>query len=387
MDSAPKSPQIGDCPSCLASTVGAEFAATSASPVWRIALSKNVVRIALDAMGGDHAPSVVVEGAVAAAREFRVEVLLVGPQDTVRAELAKHDVSGLSLPIVHAEEVVGMQEHAATALRQKRRSSIAVGIKMVHDGEADAFVSAGNSGAVMASALFGLGRIQGIDRPALGTVFPTTTGKCFVIDAGANVDCKAEYLQQFAIMGSAYMERVLGIPDPRVALLSNGEEETKGNALVLESIPLLKSAPVNFVGNVEGKDIPNGGADVVVTDGFAGNVVIKLSEGLATALFDIIRAELTAGFTSKLAAALLKPAFRRVRRRLDYAEYGGAPLLGVKGVAIIAHGRSNALAIKNAVRVARQAVDQELVDAIKTGVAAGNTAGQGSATRHESPRP
>lgn len=322
-------------------------------------------------MGGDNAPSAVVEGALAAAREYGVEVMLVGPRDDVNRELAKHDSTGLSLPIVHAEEVVGMQEHAATALRQKRRSSIAVGIKLVHDGEADAFISAGNSGAAMASALFGLGRIEGIDRPAIGTVFPTVSSNCFVIDAGANVDCKPEYLLQFAIMGSAYMERVMGVPNPRVALLSNGEEETKGNALVLGTIPLLRAAPINFVGNLEGKDIPNGAADVIVTDGFAGNVVIKLSEGLATALFDIIKTELSASLASKLAALVLKPAFRRVKRRLDYAEYGGAPLLGVEGVAIIAHGRSNALAIKNAVRVAKQAVDQKLVDAIKAGVAAG----------------
>lgn len=322
-------------------------------------------------MGGDNAPSAVVEGALAAAREYGVEVMLVGPRDDVNRELAKHDSTGLSLPIVHAEEVVGMQEHAATALRQKRRSSIAVGIKLVHDGEADAFISAGNSGAAMASALFGLGRIEGIDRPAIGTVFPTVSSNCFVIDAGANVDCKPEYLLQFAIMGSAYMERVMGVPNPRVALLSNGEEETKGNALVLGTIPLLRAAPINFVGNLEGKDIPNGAADVIVTDGFAGNVVIKLSEGLATALFDIIKTELSASLASKLAALMLKPAFRRVKRRLDYAEYGGAPLLGVEGVAIIAHGRSNALAIKNAVRVAKQAVDQKLVDAIKAGVAAG----------------
>lgn len=322
-------------------------------------------------MGGDNAPSAVVEGALAAAREYGVEVMLVGPRDDVNRELAKHDSTGLSLPIVHAEEVVGMQEHAATALRQKRRSSIAVGIKLVHDGEADAFISAGNSGAAMASALFGLGRIEGIDRPAIGTVFPTVSSNCFVIDAGANVDCKPEYLLQFAIMGSAYMERVMGVPNPRVALLSNGEEETKGNALVLGTIPLLRAAPINFVGNLEGKDIPNGAADVIVTDGFAGNVVIKLSEGLATALFDIIKTELSASLASKLAALVLKPAFRRVKRRLDYAEYGGAPLLGVEGVAIIAHGRSNALAIKNAVRVAKQAVDQKLVDAIKAGVTAG----------------
>ncbi len=332
-------------------------------------MAEAVARIALDAVGGDHAPSVVVEGAVAAAREYGVEAILVGPREVVQQELAKHDCSGLKIPVVHAEEVVGMEEHAATAIRQKRRSSIALGVSLVREGQADAFVSAGNSGAVMASALFGLGRIEGIERPAIGTVYPTATGKCFIIDAGANVDCKPEYLAQFALMGSAYMERVFGIAHPKVALLSNGEEETKGNSLVQSCQPLLKASSLNFVGSVEGKDIPSGAADVVVCDGFAGNIVIKLSEGLASTLFDILKTELTAGFASKLAALALKPAFRRVKRRLDYAEYGGAPLLGVNGITIIAHGRSNALAIKNAVRVAKQALDQKLVEAIKAGLA------------------
>lgn len=330
------------------------------------------MRIALDAMGGDHAPAVVVEGAVAAARELGVEIALIGPREEIQRELAKHDTSGLSLPLVHADQVVGMEEHAAAALRQKRHSSIAVGVGLVREGQAAAFVSAGNSGAVMAAALFGLGRIEGIDRPAIGTVYPTLTGKCFLLDIGANADCRPEYLCQFALMGSAYMERVFGVPSPKVALLSNGEEETKGNALVQSCYPLLKASPLNFVGNVEGKDIPLGAADVVVTDGFSGNIVIKLSEGVGSVLFDILKAELTASFVSKLAALVLKPAFRRVKGRLNYAEYGGAPLLGVNGVVIIAHGRSNALAIKNAVRVAKLGVDQRLVEAIKTGV--GDTA-------------
>lgn len=325
-------------------------------------------------MGGDHAPGVVVEGAIAAAREFGVEVVLVGQKTAVEQELAKHDPAGLSLSVVHTEEVVGMEEHAAAALRQKRQSSIAVGVSLVREGQADAFVSAGNSGAVMASALFGLGRIKGIERPALGTVYPTTTGKCFIIDAGANADCKPEYLLQFAVMGSAYMERVFGVARPRVGLLSNGEEETKGNGLVQECHPLLKASGLNFIGNVEGKDIPLGTADVVVCDGFAGNVAIKLSEGLASAIFDILKKELTADIVSKLAALVLKPAFRRIKKRLDYAEYGGAPLLGVNGITIIAHGRSNALAIKNAVRVAKQAVDQNLVEAIRAGVAGASAA-------------
>jgi glycerol-3-phosphate acyltransferase PlsX len=261
-----------------------------------------------------------------------------------------------------------MDEHATDAFRQKKQSSMAVGIRLVKDGEASAFVTAGNSGAALAIALFGLGRIQGVDRPALGTVFPTVSGRCLVLDVGANADCKPEYLLQFAIMGSAYAELVLGIPTPRIGLLSNGEEETKGNALVQASYPLLKEAHLNFVGNIEGKDIPMGKADVVVADGFAGNVVVKVSEGVAEAILQMLKVELTSSLTSKLAAAVLKPGLKRVAKRLDYAEYGGAPLLGLNGVAIIAHGRSNALAIKNALRVAKQAVDQRLVEAIRTSI-------------------
>jgi len=327
-------------------------------------LSQSTTRIALDAMGGDHAPAVVIEGAVMAARELGVEVVLVGRSDEIKAELSRHDSSGLSLSVVHAEEVVEMGEHASDALRRKRQSSIAVGIGLVKQGQASAFVSAGNSGAVMAGALFGLGRIHGIERPAIGSVFPTTTGKCFLLDIGANADCKPEYLVQFAQMGSAYMERVFGVSNPRVGLLSNGEEETKGNQLVQSAYPLMKAAPINFIGNIEGKDVSQDAADVVVCDGFTGNVLLKASEGAVTSLLDILKAELSSSLVNKLAAAVLKPAFRRVKKHLDYAEFGGAPLLGVNGVVIIAHGRSNAVAIKNAVRVARQAVDHKLVETI-----------------------
>lgn len=332
-------------------------------------MSQPAIRIALDAMGGDYAPAVVVEGAVEAARELGVEVALVGPEQTIRAELGKHQTSGLNLTIVHAEEVVAMEEHAAATVRQKPNSSIAVGIKLVKSGEAAGFVSAGHSGAVMAGALFGLGRIQGVERPAIGTIFPTTTGRCFVIDIGANADCKPEYLLQFAIMGSLFAERIMGIDRPRVGILSNGEEETKGNALVQATHPLLRASKLNFVGNVEGKDIPHGLADVVVTDGFSGNVVIKLGEGVGSTLFDLLKKELSAKFHYKLAALVLKPAFRRVAKKLDYAEYGGANLLGVNGPVVIAHGRSNARAIRNALRVAKQSVEQNLVDAIRSGVA------------------
>ncbi len=337
-------------------------------------MPQSTIRLALDAMGGDFAPAVAVEGAVAAARDLGVEVVLVGPEETVRAELAKHDAAGLSLPIVHAEEVVAMEEHAAATVRQKPNSSIAVGIRLVKTGEAAAFISAGHSGAVMAAALFGLGRLPGVERPAIGTVFPTVSGRCFVIDIGANADCKPEYLLQFAIMGSAFAELVLGIQRPRVATLSNGEEDSKGNALVLATHPLLRASSLNFTGNVEGKDIPQGMADVVVTDGFSGNIVVKLSEGVGATLFDLLKAELTSKLHYKLAAAVLRPAFRRVARKLDYAEFGGANLLGVNGPVVIAHGRSNARAIKNALRVAKQSVEQGLVEAIKTGVAqAGQT--------------
>ncbi|HEX9015175.1 MAG TPA: phosphate acyltransferase PlsX [Chloroflexota bacterium] len=328
------------------------------------------MRLALDAMGGDFAPAVAVEGAVAAARELDVEVALVGPEQTIRAELARHQTSGLTLPVVDAEEVVTMEEHAASTIRQKPNSSIAVGVRLVKSGDAAGFVSAGHSGAVMAAALFGLGRIQGVERPAIGTVFPTTTGRCFVIDVGANADCKPEYLLQFAVMGSLFAERIMGIDRPRVGILSNGEEETKGNALVLATHPLLRASRLNFVGNVEGKDVPQGLADVVVTDGFSGNILIKLGEGVGSTLFDLIRAELSAKLRYKLAALVLKPAFRRVAKKLDYAEYGGANLLGVNGPVVIAHGRSNARAIKNALRVAKQSVEQKLVDAIKSGIAA-----------------
>ena len=344
------------------------------------------MRIVLDAMGGDHAPQVTIDGAVQAARELGVEVILVGRQEAIEAELAKYDTKGLNLPIVHASQVVGMEEHTM-AVKEKSDSSMVVGMRLVKDGKADAFVSAGNSGAVMAAALFNLGRIKGVKRPALSAVYPTTSGRCVFLDVGANTDCKPEYLLQFAIMGHVYAERVLGIPNPKVGLLSNGEEEDKGTMVVREAYQLLKESRglkprLNFIGNVEGKDLPAGMADVVVSDGFAGNVAVKLSEGLVMSLFRTAKRELTTGSLAKLAlllmlpgvilslpgAILLVPAFKRLAKRFDYAEVGGAPLLGVDGVVIIAHGRSNAKAIKNAIGVARQAVEGRMVAIIKEGV-------------------
>jgi len=326
------------------------------------------MRIVLDAMGGDYAPPVAVEGGVWAAREYGIEVMLVGREEDVQRELAKHDASGLSLPIVHASQVIEMEEHPAAAVKAKKDSSMVVGMDLLKRGQADAFVSAGNSGGVMAAALFRLGRIRGIKRPALSTVYPTTPGRCFMLDVGANTDCKPDYLLQFAYMGAAYAERVLGIASPRVGIVSNGEEEGKGSILVQEAYQLLKTSDLNFIGNVEGKDIPAGMADVVVTDGFTGNVIGKLSEGLAESLLSVIKEEIKKNPLATVGALLSKPAFDKVKKRLDYAEFGGAPLLGVDGVVIVAHGRSNAKAIKNAVRVAKQAVEGEMLAAIKEGL-------------------
>jgi glycerol-3-phosphate acyltransferase PlsX len=327
------------------------------------------MRIVLDAMGGDHAPEVAVEGGVMAAREYGIEVVLVGPQEVIEAELTKHDTAGLSLPVVHASQVIEMTDEPSMAARKKKDSSMVVGMKLVKNGEADAFTTAGNSGGALAAALFRLGRVKGIKRPALSTVFPTRKGLCFISDIGANTDCKPVYLLQFGIMGSAYTERVLGIPNPRVGIVSTGEEEGKGSILVKEAFKLLKESDLNFIGNVEGKDIPAGLADVVVTDGFSGNIVIKLSEGVASLLMRVMEEEIKRRPTAVLGALLAKSALREVKSRLDYSEYGGAPLLGVDGVVIIGHGRSNAKAIKNMVRVGKEAVEKGMLEAIKEGIA------------------
>ena len=322
-------------------------------------------RVALDAMGGDFAPAEIVKGAVQAAGEYNMGVLLVGPEPLIRAELARYDITGLDLEVVHTDEVIGMDEHPAEAVRSKRRNSITICHELVRDGRAIGAVSAGNSGAVMAAAMFTYKRIKGVDRPAFGGVLPAAGGKqVMVLDMGANTDCKPQWLLQFALMGSAYMSAVFGLERPRVGLLANGEEETKGDQLTQEAHKLIKAAAastgLNFIGNVEGRDINAGGVDVVVCDGFVGNVVLKSAEGLSKMLLDTIKKELTAGLVTTLGAALAKPAFYRVRKQLDYEEYGGVPILGVNGVSIISHGSSKAKAIKNAIRVARQAARANL---------------------------
>ena len=324
--------------------------------------------IALDAMGGDHAPAETVKGALLAVREADVEVALVGLPDAVEAELARqgHTNSPTSVRVVPAPEVVGMQEPPTQAVRQKRHSSINEAFRLVKEGEADAVVSAGNTGAVVASALLQLGRLSGIDRPALSAHFPAGKNGVLALDVGANADCKPAYLVQFAHMGSIYMERVYGVKRPRVGLLSIGEEEGKGNALTREVYDRLRRSSLNFVGNVEGKEILSGDIEVVVSDGFTGNVAVKMCEGMAEFLFRELRASIGERIRYRLGALLMMDALRRMRRRLDYAEYGGVPLLGVNGVVIICHGRSHAQAIKNAIRIAKEASASGMLEAMKT---------------------
>ncbi len=316
------------------------------------------MRVAIDAMGGDNAPGVEVEGAVIAAREYGISVTLVGDEERIRKELARHDTKGLDVSIHHASEVVGMHDSASDVIRKKKDSSIRVAFDLVKNGSAEAVVSAGNSGATMAAGMFVLKRIKGIERPAIAQIFPTLKGKTLVLDVGGNVDCKPVHLVHFAIMGSVYASCIMGIDSPRIGLLSNGEEESKGNELTRGTNPLLKDAYLNYAGYVEGRDIFNGGVDVVVCDGFVGNVVLKLSEGLSEAVGKMLKEEIQKSFLPKIGFLLARPAFQRFMKKVDYAEYGGAPLLGIDGVGMICHGGSNTKAIKNAIRFAHEYVQR-----------------------------
>lgn len=327
------------------------------------------MRVVLDAMGGDHAPAVTVEGAIQAARDG-VDVTLVGREPDLRAELARH-ANSPSLEIVHADDIVEMHEHPATATRQKKNSSINVAMRVLKEAKAGALFSAGNSGAVMASALFTLGRIENVHRPAIGAVIPLLAGRVLLVDAGANADCEPRNLLQFAQLGSAYMRQVFGLHRPRVGLVSNGEEETKGNALVQAVYPLLKDSDLNFIGNVEGKDVTRGACDVAVCDGFTGNVMLKLAEGVQELIFDLVRGAIRSKPHYALAGAVLRPGLRTAGRKLDYTEYGGAPLVGVNGPVFIGHGRSNAKAIANGLRTASEAASRNLIPALADAVSAG----------------
>jgi len=323
-------------------------------------------------MGGDHAPEVVVAGAVAASRDFGVDILLVGPRARVESEMARHRPLPPGLSVVDAPEVIEMHESPAMAVRRKKRSSIVVAMECVRDHRADAVVSAGHTGAAMGAALLRLGRIPGVDRPAIAVLLPTLAGHPVVLlDVGATVDCRPHHLVQFALMGSVYARRVLGMRSPHVGVLSNGVEEGKGSDLTLRTSALLRDSGLNFIGNIESRDVLSGAADVVVCDGFVGNVVLKFGEGLALAIRDIVKSEFH-GFRGRLLAVYLSPLaakIRRMYRRIDYREYGGAPLLGIEGVCIIAHGSSNARAIRNAIRAAVESVSHGFVDEIRAQMA------------------
>jgi glycerol-3-phosphate acyltransferase PlsX len=324
------------------------------------------VRIAVDAMGGDAGPSVVVPGAEEAIADGPVdlEVILVGDESRIRAHMTPND-SG-RIRVVHASEVIGSSEPPASAFRKKKDSSIAVGTRLVRDGEADGFVSAGNTGAVVASSLVNMGRLAGVSRPAIATLWPSKRGGAVVLDVGANYECVPKNLLQFAVMGSMYARHHLKIPSPRVGLLNIGEERSKGNELVKEAYELFERDPgINFVGNVEGRDVFDGAADVVVCDGFVGNVILKFSESIFSFLSHMVRDEIRKGVVAKAGALLMRGAFTNVRTQLDYAEYGGAPLLGVKGAAIISHGKSSPRAVKNAILAATRSVSEQINEHIE----------------------
>ncbi|MBZ5579181.1 MAG: phosphate acyltransferase PlsX [Acidobacteriia bacterium] len=329
-----------------------------------------MLTIAVDAMGGDHAPKSEVEGAVRAARTLGVKVLLVGQQDVVRRELAEHDgAHSLPIEIVHAKEVITMKD-SVDAFRTKRDSSMRVAARLVREGVAAGFVSAGNTGAVMATAKLVQGLVKGVERPALAGVLPTVEGSpVVVIDVGANVNCSPGMLAQFAVMGEIYSRIILRRPKPRVGILSIGEEDHKGNELTRAAMPLLRSLNLNFIGNVEGRDIYTGQVDVIVCDGFVGNVALKVSEGLVEMVKHLLHESLEATITRKIGYVLSKTAFSDFKKRVDYSEYGGAPLLGVRGVCIICHGRSNANAMKNAIRVAAEfsqgRINQQIEDELR----------------------
>ena len=320
-------------------------------------------------MGGDNAPGEVVAGGLlAVAADPRLELLLVGREADIEQALVGKSRDRVT--VVNATEVVGMDEHPAAAIRTKKDSSLNVGARLVADGKADAFVSAGNSGAIMAAAIFVIKRLPGLERPAIGTAIPTKTGTALLLDAGANTDVRPEYLAQFALLGNAYAKQVLGIANPKVGLLSNGEEEGKGNAVTVEAYSLVKALPLNFVGNVEGKELFGGRADVFVTDGFTGNVVLKTMEGVVDFLFSTIKAEVKKTPLGMAGGLLLKPSLGNIKDKSDWRKVGGAPLLGVNGVCIIAHGRSDAEATKNAVLRGAESVRAGLVEAMRTAIAA-----------------
>lgn len=320
-----------------------------------------MVKVAVDAMGGDFAPQVVVQGVVDAIRKFDVFVYLVGPADKIKIELAKYkNFDSSRVEIIHTDEIIGMHEHPAAAIRKKRNSSISLGIGLCKDGKADAFFSAGNTGAVVCGATLKLGLLETIERPGIAIVMPNLKGASLLIDAGANIDPKPMHLLQYAMMGSAYYEQILGKKNPSVGLLNVGEEESKGTDFMKETYQLLEHAPINFIGNVEGKEIFSGRCDVIACDGFVGNVALKVAESISESIAHFLRNEFSANLWNKIGYLMVRHVFMRFKKKMDYTEYGGAPLLGVDGIVIIGHGRSNAKAVMNAIRFAKTEFERNI---------------------------
>ncbi|MEW5806248.1 MAG: phosphate acyltransferase PlsX [Acidobacteriota bacterium] len=321
-------------------------------------------KIAIDAMGGDFAPQNVVYGAVQAAREFNLNLILVGRRDDILMELSKHDTAGLNIEIDNASEVIGMEEQPTLALRQKKDSSIRVGARLVREGKAMGLVSAGHTGAVLAASKILIGVIPGVDRPALAAAVPNRRGTSIWIDVGANIDCKPLHLKQFAVMGHLYAREIMRIPNPRIGLLSIGEEDIKGNEKTKEVFKVLKEANLNFIGNVEGSAVFNGEVDVIVCDGFVGNISLKVAESVLETMVYLLKEEISKTYSRQFGYFFLRPTFREFKKRIDYAEYGGAPLLGTKGCVIICHGKSSAKAIRNALKVARDFIQNNVGERI-----------------------
>ncbi|MDP2938234.1 MAG: phosphate acyltransferase PlsX [Candidatus Omnitrophota bacterium] len=322
------------------------------------------MKIIVDAMGGDHAPRVVIEGAIAAAKEYNIQINLVGDEEKVKSLLGKFGYKGDDISVYPASEVIGMSEPAATSVRKKRNSSIVVGLSLVKEGRGDAFFSAGNTGAVVYAATLGLGLLPGIERPGISIVVPTLKGISLIVDVGANIDAKPLHLFQYGIMANAYFHYILNRPNPKIGLLNIGEEESKGTDVVKETRELFEKSNLNFIGNVEGKDLFSGKSDIVVCDGFVGNVALKVTESVVETMQVFLKKHLLSNPLGKLGLLFLKPSLMRFKKELDYSEYGGAPLLGVNGVVIIGHGRSNAKAIKNAIRVAKEEVERKFTEKI-----------------------
>mgnify|MGYP000947255702 CR=1 FL=1 len=323
------------------------------------------MNIIVDGMGGDNSPKAIVEGCVEAVKELGLNIIIVGSKEIIEKELSEYEFPKEKIEIINSTQVISNDEEPVLAIRKKKDSSIVVGLKALTEGIGDGFVSAGSTGALLAGGLFIVKRIAGIERAALATIYPTTKGISFLLDVGANVDCKPEYLKQFAIMGSVYSEKVLGVNSPKIGLANIGTEKGKGNLLVREAYELIENSNINFIGNVEVRDVPQGIADVIVCDGFVGNVILKLTEGMAKALFSSLKEEFTKTFQAKVGALMLKSQLKSFKGKLDYREYGGAPLLGLKQPVVKAHGSSDAFAIKNAIKQVKNFIEMDVINIIK----------------------